>query len=81
MMRPMPLAFPGDRAARDADLQYMLGDDILVAPILEPGGSRRFWIPPGRWEPLWGLQAIDGPGWIEVRCELDQFPAFTRTRT
>ncbi len=78
MMRPMALAYPGDRAARDADLQYLLGPDVLVAPVLEPGGRRLLWAPPGRWERLWGVDTIQGPGWVEVQCDLDSFPAFVR---
>lgn len=78
MMRPMVLAHPGDRAARDADLQYLLGADVLVAPILQPGGVRSCWIPPGRWEPLCGADTVAGPGWTTVRCELDQYPAWRR---
>ncbi|WP_168220800.1 glycoside hydrolase family 31 protein [Streptomyces sp. RFCAC02] len=78
LMRPMPLAFPGDRAARDAELQYMLGPDILVAPILEAGGSRTFWVPDGDWLPLLGCPPQQGAGWREVHCEPGQFPAFVR---
>jgi alpha-D-xyloside xylohydrolase len=78
MMRPMVLARPGDRAARDADLQYLLGQDVLVAPVLEPGGERSFWVPPGQWEPLYGCETVVGPGWTTVRCDLDQFPVWRR---
>jgi alpha-D-xyloside xylohydrolase len=78
MMRPMMLAFPGDRAARDAELQYLFGPDILVAPLLERGGRRDVWLPPGEWAPLCGLDPVTGPGWRRVRCELDQFPVWRR---
>lgn len=78
MTRPMVLAYPGDRAARDADLQYLLGPDVLVAPVLSPDGRRRLWVPPGRWEPLWGLAPVEGPGWHEVACPLESFPAWVR---
>lgn len=78
VMRPMPLALPGDRAARDAELQYLLGPDILVAPVLEPGGRRAFYVPEGRWEPLVGGEPLTGPGWSEVWCAPDQFPAYVR---
>ncbi|TDD47049.1 hypothetical protein E1286_19025 [Nonomuraea terrae] len=77
-MRPMVLAYPGDRAARDADLQYLLGPDILVAPILEPGGRRKLWVPPGRWRALCGTQPLNGPQWVDVDCGLDEFPAYAR---
>ncbi|MFI7275291.1 glycoside hydrolase family 31 protein [Streptomyces sp. NPDC049879] len=78
LMRPMPLAYPGDRAARDADLQYLLGPDILVAPVLEPGGRRNVWVPEGEWLPLLGGAPQRGPGWREVVCGPGEFPAFVR---
>ncbi|WP_158674711.1 glycoside hydrolase family 31 protein [Streptomyces hoynatensis] len=78
LMRPMPLACPGDRAARDAELQYLFGPDVLVAPILERGGRRRLYVPEGEWLPLLGCPPQSGPGWREVVCGPDQFPAFVR---
>ncbi|WP_326595504.1 glycoside hydrolase family 31 protein [Streptomyces sp. NBC_01803] len=78
LMRPMPLAFPDDRAARDADLQYMFGDDVLVAPVIEPDGRRLLYVPAGEWTPLVGCPPLSGPGWREVQCAPDEFPAFVR---
>lgn len=78
-MRPMALAFPHDGTARAASLQYLLGPDVLVAPVLSPHGRRQVWIPPGEWEPLWGLEPIEGPTWVDVACPLDAFPAWART--
>jgi alpha-D-xyloside xylohydrolase len=80
LMRPMPLAYPEAREARDA-LQYLLGPDVLVAPILEPGGRRRVWAPPGPWEPLLGAPPLAGPGFVEVECSLDAFPVWIRSGT
>jgi alpha-D-xyloside xylohydrolase len=78
MMRPMPLAFPGDRAARDASLQYLLGADVLVAPVLEPGGTVRVWAPPGEWTGLAGAPPLAGPGWHAVTVALATPPAWVR---
>lgn len=78
MMRPLVLTHHDHRPARDAQLQYLLGDDILVAPIVEPGGRRDVWVPPGRWQPLVGLDAVSGPGWASVECTIEQFPAWLR---
>lgn len=75
MMRPPALTHP--EAGVDS-LQYLLGDDVLVAPILEPGGRRTLWVPPGRWSPLVGLAEVEGPGWITVECGPEQFPAWLR---
>ena len=39
MMRPMVLEFPDDPAAAHLDRQYMLGDDLLVAPVFSADGD------------------------------------------
>jgi alpha-D-xyloside xylohydrolase len=81
VMRPMVLAFPGDRAARDAHLQYLLGPSILVAPVLSPGGRVRVFAPAGTWEGLAGAPALDGPGWHDVSLDLSAVPAWVRPGT
>ncbi|WP_086024500.1 glycoside hydrolase family 31 protein [Streptomyces sp. AA0539] len=78
LLRPMPLAFPGDRCARDAQLQYLLGPDVLVAPLLEPGGRRELYVPAGEWRQLLGDGVLTGPGWQEVRCAPEEFPGYAR---
>jgi len=79
MARPMPLAFPGDRGARDASLQYLLGPDLLVAPVVAPGGRRRLWVPPGAWLGLESAPDLDGPGWTETELDLFAVPAWFRS--
>jgi alpha-D-xyloside xylohydrolase len=79
MMRPLPLALPGDMTARAAaHREYLLGDDVLVAPVLEPGGRVTLWVPPGKWEGLDGGPALDGPAWQTAQLGLDQVPAWSR---
>lgn len=78
LMRPTALTDPDDADARAADLQYLLGPDVLVAPVLDPGGRRRLWVPPGAWTPLLAPVAVEGPGWVTVECGPDQFPVWSR---
>lgn len=76
VMRPMVL-MTADPDGRLADQQYFLGDDVLVAPILSPGGTAQMWLPDGDWEPLVGAPTVSGPrGWVEVTCGPEDFPAF-----
>jgi len=78
LMRAMALAFPEDPTARGLDDQYMLGDALLVAPILEPGTSeRRVYLPAGEWFDLWTGAAI-AAGWQTVPAALDTIPVFVR---
>ena len=45
MMRAMVLEFPTEPACEDIDTQYMLGDDLLVAPVFSEDGTARFYVP------------------------------------
>lgn len=45
MMRAMVLEFPDDPTCEDIDTQYMLGDDLLVAPVFREDGVARFYVP------------------------------------
>ena len=59
--------------------QYLLGKNILVAPIVEQGGSRTVWIPEGAWINVWNGDAVKGPNEINVTMELDQMPIFVKS--
>jgi alpha-D-xyloside xylohydrolase len=79
MMRPMALAFPGDTRFRDTDDQYMLGDDLLVFPVLEEGArSRRVLIPEGVWYSLDGRRRYTGPAEMELPVALLDVPLLVR---
>ena len=45
VMRAMILEFPNDPTCEDIDTQYMLGGDLLVAPIFSDDGFARFYVP------------------------------------
>jgi alpha-glucosidase (family GH31 glycosyl hydrolase) len=54
LMRHLALAAPADRRALAADDEFLLGPDLLVAPVLDQGArSRRAYLPRGRWIDLW----------------------------
>lgn len=78
VMRAMPLAFPEDRIAWFFEGQYLLGPALLVAPVLEPGGKVRFYLPPGEWFDIWEENWLQGPQVIESHMSLDRIPVFGR---
>jgi alpha-glucosidase (family GH31 glycosyl hydrolase) len=48
--RPLWLADPSDVRARGADQEWLLGPDLLVAPVVQEGAtSRRVYFPQGCW--------------------------------
>lgn len=81
VMRAMPLAFPGNPLVRDCETQFMCGDALLVAPILQEGGQVTITLPPGAWYDLNSRQRFPGQRVLRYRATLDQFPAFGREGT
>jgi alpha-D-xyloside xylohydrolase len=49
MMRALFVEYPDDPGSWLVDNQYLLGSDLLVAPLLEEGDSRDVYLPPGAW--------------------------------
>ena len=77
IMRPVALEFPELDWAWTTTDQYLLGDRILVAPVLDEGAtSREVRLPPGRWYPLMGGPAVEGGQTITVDAPITEIPAF-----
>ena len=78
LTRPMALAFPEQREAHGFDTQYMFGPDLLVAPILQPGGAVTVWLPEGRWWGWYAGERLAGARRLDLSLPLDRFPLFVR---
>ena len=80
MMRMMPLAFPEVdwSAVNDWDQQYMLGDDILVAPVAFYGNTRAIYLPQGEWFDVLTGEFVSGSAWRIHDVPLDRMPIFIR---
>ena len=78
VMRAMPLAFPGNALTREFDTQFMCGEALLVAPIVQPGGDVEIALPPGAWYDLNTRQRYAGRQVLRYKAKLDHFPVFGR---
>jgi alpha-D-xyloside xylohydrolase len=78
VMRPMAFEFPDDPTARSIDTQYMLGPDVLVCPVLEPGGAVEFYVPKGQWRHVFTGEVVDGPEWRRAVVPLEEACVFVR---
>ena len=78
VMRPMVLAFPDDETAKYLDRQYMFGPSILVAPVMDPEGYCRFYLPEGKWYPLLGGKAEQGGSWKDGRYDYFSLPLYVK---
>ncbi|MDR3190812.1 MAG: alpha-xylosidase [Lactobacillaceae bacterium] len=50
LQRPMFMEFPADANTATLDRQYMLGAEILVAPVMTESGEVDYYLPAGKWE-------------------------------
>jgi alpha-D-xyloside xylohydrolase len=78
VMRAMPLAYPGTALLRNYETQFMCGDTLLVAPIVQPGGEVEVALPPGGWYDLNTRRHFPGRQVLRYRAKPDQFPVFGR---
>ncbi|MFI6151911.1 TIM-barrel domain-containing protein [Kitasatospora sp. NPDC051170] len=79
-MRPLFFDFPEDEHAWEVDDQFLLGPDLLVAPVYEPGArTRRVYLPSGtRWvDPVTG-RVLDGGTTLDADAPLERLPVFAR---
>ncbi len=80
MMRSMAYEFPGDSTAENMEFQYMLGENLLVAPIENQGQtSKLVYLPDGEWIDLfWGAKR-PGSSLISYYAGLDTLPVFVKS--
>lgn len=85
MMRAMVLEFPDDPTCKDIDTQYMLGDDLLVAPVFREDGVARFYVPDDGTGQAWTNIITDTayePGkWYTEQYDYHTLPVLARPGT
>ncbi|MDP3277895.1 MAG: glycoside hydrolase family 31 protein [Deltaproteobacteria bacterium] len=84
IVRALPLQFPTDTRTYTILDEYLLGDDLLVAPVVQMGQTQRtVYLPQGTWFDVWDpSQRYVGPIEITAQAPLGRPPVFsTRMRT
>jgi hypothetical protein len=78
VIRPLPMQFSKDaNTDRQTDV-FMLGDEVLLAPVVAPGGKRRLELPRGTWTDMRTNTEYPGSRAIEVDAPPGRVPAFVR---
>ncbi|WP_421732793.1 alpha-xylosidase [Cellulomonas sp.] len=78
VMRPMVLEFPDDPGAATVDTQYMLGENLLVAPVFTADGTVDVYVPEGTWTSLLSGEQVTGPRWVRERHDYSSIPLYVR---
>lgn len=80
-MTAMVLNFQDDPNCRNLDLQYMLGKDILVAPIFNEESMGEFYLPKGKWTHLISGEVKTGNSWYKEKYDYFSLPVFVKENT
>ncbi len=80
IIRPVFWLAPNDEKALICDDQFLVGDEILVAPVLRAKQIKReIYFPPGVWKDYWSGELFSGPAVVEnYPAPLTKLPFFIR---
>ncbi len=79
IMRALWLHFPDDEVAAGRGDEYLWGPDMLVAPVVVKGATRRrVYLPRGNWFDFWTSEPVEGGREIERAVDLATMPLYVR---
>jgi alpha-glucosidase len=78
-LRPLFLEFPADERTARIDDEFLLGSDLLAAPVLWEGvDTREVYLPDGDWYDYWTGRHYPGKTTIQAPVTLDSIPLYVR---
>lgn len=82
-MRPLFFDFSSDLASFEIDDEFLLGPDLLVAPVLKQGARQReVYLPAGTtWTDAWTDKVYEGGQSVLIAAPLSSIPLYTRATT
>lgn len=78
MMRAMIVDFGDEPATWNLDRQYMLGDNLLVAPIFNEEGTALYYVPAGKWTDIQTGEVFEGGKFYETKHDYFSMPLLAR---
>jgi alpha-glucosidase len=79
IVRPLIFEYQNDENVYECEDQFMLGSNILIAPILsEYGDTRNVYLPMGQWYDFYNDDKYDGGASIELEAGIEKIPVFIK---
>ncbi len=78
MMRAMVMEYADEPATWSLDRQYMLGDNLLVAPIFNEEGTALYYVPEGKWTDIQSGQVFQGGRFYETKHDYFSMPLLAK---
>jgi alpha-D-xyloside xylohydrolase len=76
--RALVMDYPDDPATWAVDDQYLMGESLLVAPVVAGEASRNVYLPAGDWVDFWTGRRYPGKQRIRIDVPLEQIPLFVK---
>lgn len=79
-MNALGLEYPSDARSLDVKDEYLFGNSLLVAPVMEYGARQReVYLPEGEgWSDFWTGKAYEGGQTVEAVADLDMIPLYVK---
>jgi hypothetical protein len=81
VIRPLSMDFGQDAPALERSDEFLLGDELLIAPVLNPDGNVKVYFPRGLWTDLNTGQIYKGRQEVGLQAVRDSLPMFARNGT
>lgn len=79
IMRALVLDYQEDVNTYSISDQYMLGENLMICPVITKGAKTRVvYLPEGEWTDYWTGEVYQGKRHVSVLCPLDQIPIFVK---
>lgn len=79
ILRPLVYAYQDDAATYNLDDEFLVGDELLVAPVLDPGALGRYvYLPKGLWYDFHSKATLRGPQLYYTQAPLGTLPLFIK---
>lgn len=79
VLRPLVFHYERDPAAQTCNDEFMVGDRMLVAPVVQQGITKRMvYLPAGDWYDYWTRERLHGPQWLIRDAPLDVCPIYVK---
>lgn len=79
IIRPLVFHYEKDEVAKTCNDEFMVGERMLVAPVVYPGMTKRMvYLPEGEWYDYWTHEKHQGQSWIIKDAPMDVCPIYVK---
>ena len=79
VMRPLVMHYEDDAVTHNLNDEYLVGEKMLVAPVVNPGETiRKVYLPEGTWYSFWTGERHEGRRYFLEEAPLDHMPIYIK---